>query len=101
MTKVDWLASSASLKVGSAKSLTFFAPTAKSFSHRKQGTVPEEMSQTMLTNKKQGKMRLRDATNIIKSTKLSINRKKYASTNFKSQPRPLFRPRSVNFCQNI
>jgi hypothetical protein len=33
----------------------------------KQGPVPEDMSQTLLTNK-QGKMRLPDATNIVKPT---------------------------------
>jgi hypothetical protein len=33
--------------------------------NRKQGLMPEEMSKTLLTNKKQGKMRLRDATNIF------------------------------------
>ncbi len=39
--------------------------------------MPEEMSQTLLINKKQGKIRLRDAINIFWSTKLRINRKKY------------------------
>jgi hypothetical protein len=34
----------------------------------KQEPVFEEMSQTMLTNKKQGKMRLRDTLNIVKPT---------------------------------
>jgi hypothetical protein len=42
-----------------------------------QGPVPEEMSQTLLTNKKQGKIRPRDTTNIIKLSQLSINLKKY------------------------
>jgi hypothetical protein len=34
----------------------------------KQGLMPKEMSQTLLTNKKQGKMLPRDATKIIKPT---------------------------------
>jgi hypothetical protein len=33
-----------------------------------RGLVPEEMFQTLLTNKKQGKMCSGDATNIIKPT---------------------------------
>jgi hypothetical protein len=43
-------------------------PAAKSSSQWEARRVPEEMPLTMLTNKKQGKLRLRDATNIIKPT---------------------------------
>ncbi len=59
---------------------------------------------------KQGKMRLRDTTNIIKPTYLAISRKKCFYFKIKpekplklskNQPRPLFMPRSVNFFQNI
>jgi hypothetical protein len=52
----------------------------KSSIHLKQGSLPEEMSQTWLTNKKQGKIRLRDALTVTLSsyaTYVSINRKKY------------------------
>jgi hypothetical protein len=50
------------------------------------GLVHEEMCQTLLTSKKQEKMRLRDATNIIKPTSLmSIYRKKYFYFNTKTR----------------
>jgi hypothetical protein len=45
--------------------------------HGKQGPVPKEISQTLLTNKKQGKLDLVHAPNIIMSTRTSINREKY------------------------
>jgi hypothetical protein len=45
--------------------------------HGKQGQIPEEMSQTLLTNKKQGNLDLVQADNIIKPTTSRINRKKY------------------------
>jgi hypothetical protein len=65
---------------------------------------------SVLTNKKQGKMGLRDTTNIIKPTYLGISRKKCFYFKIKpekplkiskNQPRPFFMPRSVNFFQNI
>jgi hypothetical protein len=42
----------------------------------KQGLVPEEIFQTLLTNKNQGKIAPCDATNLIKPALLCINRKK-------------------------
>jgi hypothetical protein len=49
--------------------LPFGVPNAKSsIQWEARAGVPEEMSQTLLTNEKQGKMRLRDATKIIKPT---------------------------------
>jgi hypothetical protein len=59
------LLAGASLRV-SKFSLSFGVPFAKSSSQWEARVVPKEMSQTLLTNKKQGKMRPRDATNIIK-----------------------------------
>ncbi len=41
------------------------------------GPVSEEMSQTLLTNKKHGKIYQKHATNIVKPTCFCINRKKY------------------------
>ncbi len=55
------------------------APAAKILANGNQGLVLAEMSQTLLTNKKQEKMRSGDDTNI--DNLLSINRKKYS--NFK------------------
>jgi hypothetical protein len=51
----------------------------------KQGLVPEEMSQPLITNKKQEKLCLRDATNIIKPIELSINLNKFFYFNIKSE----------------
>jgi hypothetical protein len=43
----------------------------------KQGPIPEEMSQTLLTNKKQGNPDEVHASNIIKSTQTRIDGEKY------------------------
>jgi hypothetical protein len=59
MTKVDWLAASA-IGLLLAYSLQNLSANGK------QGPVPEEIFQPLLTNKKRAKTRLRDATNIIK-----------------------------------
>ncbi len=71
MTKVDWLAAGASLGVSGLLLVRFpchwrtrYRPQ-NLLANGKQGPVPEERCQTLLTNKKQGKMRPRDATNII------------------------------------
>jgi hypothetical protein len=69
MTKIDWLAASTLLGVGSATlviSLVYHLQYLPA--NEKQGPVLEEMSQALLTNKKQVKMCLRNATNIIKPT---------------------------------
>ncbi len=54
-----------------------------------QGPVPEEMSQTMLTNWKQGKIEEVHATNIINPTKFRLNRKNTFSLIVKSEE-PLY-----------
>jgi hypothetical protein len=48
----------------------------------KQGPIPEEIHQTLLTNKKQ--VRTVHAANIIKPTQTRINRKKYTFSVIKS-----------------
>ncbi len=66
--------------------------------------MPEEMSQTLLTNKKQGNLDQVHTANIIKPMQSRINRDKYtfcvikslgAPKKFKNWPRPLFMPREL------
>jgi hypothetical protein len=68
--KVYWLAAGVSQKRVSGVLLVSFpavgVPSAKAPANRMQATVPEEMSQTLLTNKKQGKNYQVHATHIIK-----------------------------------
>jgi hypothetical protein len=62
--------------------------------------LPEEMSKTSRTNKKQGKMRLRDDTNIIKPTcSWAHLTTTGAAKTFKNQLRSFFRRKSVYFCR--
>ncbi len=71
MAKVDWLAASASLRLSDAALVTLSAigvPSTKSSTQWEARAGAKEMSRTMLINKKQGKMRLWDATNIINLT---------------------------------
>jgi hypothetical protein len=68
VTKVDWVAVRASLRVVCAAWSFLSAvgvPSEKSSSQWEEGPVPEEMSQNLLTNK-QVKMRLQYAANIVK-----------------------------------
>ncbi len=61
MKKVDWLAAGASSRVSGVLSIIskFSLPLAyrlqNPLANGKRGLVPEEMSQSLLTNKKQGK----------------------------------------------
>ncbi len=108
MTKVDWLAASTSLGVGSA-TLVFSLVYRLQYllANEKQGPVPEEMSQSLLTKKKQVKMCLRNGTTLSswaltrRNTFYFIKPEK-GPKKFKNQlcP-PLFMPRTVNFCQNV
>jgi hypothetical protein len=50
----------------------------------KQGPIPEEIYQTLLTNKKQGSRGQVHAANIVKPTKTRINREKYTFSVIKS-----------------
>jgi hypothetical protein len=73
LIKVDWLAARDALRVVGAalvvgvKICTILQPL------RKQGPIPEEMFQTLLTHKKQGNLDYVDAPNIIKPTQTRIN----------------------------
>jgi hypothetical protein len=53
-----------------------------------EGWCLKKCPKTLLTNKKQGKMRSRDATNIIKPSKLSSNQNKYFYFNIKPEEPP-------------
>jgi hypothetical protein len=60
MIKVDWLAAGASLRVSALPFISKFSLTLayrlqSLLANGKQGPVPEEMYQLLLTNKKQGK----------------------------------------------
>jgi hypothetical protein len=57
MIKVDWIAASASLKVGDAVLVIFLSLTdslQNPPANEKQGPLPEEISQILLTSKKKG-----------------------------------------------
>jgi hypothetical protein len=69
--------------------------------------IPEEMSQTLRTNKKRGNLEYEHDTNIIKPTYTLIDCEKYtfcvkkiigAPKKFKKWHRPLFRPRTNHTC---
>jgi hypothetical protein len=68
--KVDWLAAGAFLRVGDVLLVSFHLSLAYRLQNLppnwKQKPVPEKISETLLTNKKQGQLRPWDATNIIK-----------------------------------
>jgi hypothetical protein len=72
---VDWLASFIALRVAGAVFVVFPRRWRKNLhnspANGKQGSIPEEIYQTLLTNKKHG-----NAANIIKPTQTRINREK-------------------------
>jgi hypothetical protein len=49
----------------------------QSFCQWEARSIPEEMSQTLLTNKKQGNLDEEQSANIIKPTKTRMSREKY------------------------
>jgi hypothetical protein len=72
MIKLDRVAAGASLRVGNVLLISFHLLLACRLQslppNWKQRPVPEKISETLLTNKNQGKLRPWDATNIIKPT---------------------------------
>ncbi len=55
MIKVDWLAAGGLLRESAVFLVSYLAVGVNPLANEKQGPVPEEMFQTLLTSKKQGK----------------------------------------------
>jgi hypothetical protein len=51
--------------------------------NRKQGPIPEEIYQTLLTNKKQGNLDEVHAANIFKPLQTRVNREKYSTLTYR------------------
>ncbi len=68
LIKLDWLAACIALRVVGAALIVFFRRWRKICTILKQGPIPEESSQTLLTSKKQGNLDYVHADNIIKPT---------------------------------
>ncbi len=79
LIKVDWLAACIAIRVVGAV-LVF----SSGVGNGKQGPISEEMSQTLLTNKRQGKLEYVQGNNIIKPTQTRINHEKNTVCGIKS-----------------
>jgi hypothetical protein len=80
MIKMDWLAASVSLRAGGA-ALVIFSAVAYSLqvppANGKQAQAAEEIYQTLLSNRKPGKIDYVHAASTTKPTPFRIKRKKY------------------------